>query len=156
MFRITNRRHRIDSVFVLVVLLLFGMTAYVFVLFGTTQYEHTVDVMEQNYNVRTTSSYLIEKVRGMDLSDAEISTDDGTLAITEKIGEGRYTTYIYTYDGYLCETLIAEGTELNPEAGQRLTEVTDFTPSYSDGVLSMTYVDLDGMKHECAVSTKSN
>ncbi len=66
MLRLHANEHKIDTVFVAALFVLFAMTACLLVLIGARQYKATARAMNENYEVRTASSYLTEKVRQND------------------------------------------------------------------------------------------
>ena len=86
-----------DTVFVAALFVLFAITACLLILIGARQYRATAKAMNANYEVRTASSYLTEKVRQNDCS-AGISIVDfaggNALALTNDVNSN-YTTYIY-------------------------------------------------------------
>ena len=82
MFKLKSRSHQADSFFVMLLFFLFALTAFILVLIGVKQYKSTANAMNYNYEVRTVTSYLREKVRQND-SDAAISVEtiNGTKAL---------------------------------------------------------------------------
>ena len=102
MIRLKASSHKIETVFILALFTMFAATAFLVVLIGAKQYQVTADYMNDNYEVRTASSYLQEKIRSNDTSDAITITElDGTpaLAFTSIENDTEYTTYIYYFDG---------------------------------------------------------
>ena len=64
MLRLDNRRStKIDGVFVIALFTMFAVTAFLLILIGAKQYQRTADTMDANYESRTISSYLTEKIR---------------------------------------------------------------------------------------------
>lgn len=57
--------HTIDRVFLLALLALFAATAFLVVSIGAKQYHSITDSMTANYETRTVSSYLEEKMNQM-------------------------------------------------------------------------------------------
>ena len=57
--------HTIDRVFLLALLALFAATAFLVVSIGAKQYHSIADSMTANYETRTVSSYLEEKMNKM-------------------------------------------------------------------------------------------
>ena len=108
MLRLYSNNRKMDTVFVAALFVLFAITACLLILIGARQYRATAKAMNANYEVRTASSYLTEKVRQNDCS-AGISIVDfaggNALALTNDVNSN-YTTYIYYYDGYLRELFI--------------------------------------------------
>ena len=86
MFKLKSRSHQADSFFVMLLFFLFALTAFILVLIGVKQYKSTANAMNYNYEVRTVTSYLREKVRQND-SDAAISVEtiNGTKAMQSNI-----------------------------------------------------------------------
>jgi hypothetical protein len=64
MFKLKSRSHQADSFFVMLLFFLFALTAFILVLIGVKQYKSTANAMNYNYEVRTVTSYLREKVSG--------------------------------------------------------------------------------------------
>ena len=66
MVRLNSNTPKIDTVFVMVLFTLFSLTSFVLILIGVKQYKVTADTMSSNYELRTVTSYLSEKVRQND------------------------------------------------------------------------------------------
>ena len=66
--------HTIDRVFLLALLALFAATAFLVVSIGAKQYHSIADSMTANYETRTVSSYLEEKMNQNDMA--------GSVAVT--------------------------------------------------------------------------
>ena len=65
--------HTIDRVFLLALLALFAATAFLVVSIGAKQYHSIADSMTANYETRTVSSYLEEKMNWRVLSQSHPS-----------------------------------------------------------------------------------
>jgi hypothetical protein len=143
---------KIDTVFIACLFVLFALTASMLVLLETSQYRATVDSMNKNYEVRTASSYLVEKVRSHDAASCVSVADlDGVcaLALSENAQDGTYTTYIYYYDGALRELLVGADASCSLEAGQSIVPLSSFTVEESgEGLLHITFTDSEGLSHE--------
>ena len=126
MVRLTrNNRSAIDTAFILALLALFAITSFFVIIIGARQYHSIADRMTQNYEIRTTSSYLFEKFNQSDIAGSVSITEiDGipAIALTQSVNERKYTTYIYAYDGYLRETTVSEETVITPSYGQKIIE----------------------------------
>ena len=92
-------------------------------------YQSSVEGTEENYQLRTTMSYLTTKLRQHDSND-QIST--GTIAglpavcLKDTISEKDYTTYIYLEDGELKELFAASDLQADPMMGTSLTSMDSF------------------------------
>ena len=130
MFKIRTGSRRIDSIFVMILFFLFALTAFVLVMIGVRQYQSTADSMNYNYEVRTATSYLREKVRQND-SHAAISIDNiedtDVLALKSEVNGIVYYTYIYYYDGYLRELYVQDGSSYSLSTGQQIIELLEMT-----------------------------
>lgn len=96
--------HTIDRVFLLALLALFAATTFLVVSIGAKQYHSIADSMTANYETRTVSSYLEEKMNQNDVAGSVAVTSIGAfpaIALSETVNDAIYTTYIYCYDGYL-------------------------------------------------------
>lgn len=120
---------KIDTVFVMALLTLFAATALALVLIGAKHYRFVTNAMTGNHEDRTTSSYLIEKVRQQDTANA-ISVCDlqGTPALSIVSTEDDYTyiTYIYYYEGSLRELVVTENSVFSLSGGQTIIPMRAF------------------------------
>ncbi len=151
MLRLHANEHKIDTVFVAALFVLFAMTACLLVLIGARQYKATARTMNENYEVRTASSYLTEKVRQND-SAAGISIVEFAggyaLAIADDTDSG-YTTYIYYYDGYLRELFVGENAVYTPDSGQEIVACKAFMPELvRSGLILASITDTSGTLHK--------
>lgn len=107
MLRLDNRRStKIDGVFIIALFTMFAVTAFLLILIGAKQYQNTADTMDANYETRTISSYLTEKLRQNDTGGSITVTElEGTPALSLKSVENdiSYVTYIYYYENALRE-----------------------------------------------------
>ncbi len=144
---------------VLILFFIFAATAFALIMLGIKQYKITADSMNTNYEVRTASSYLTEKVRQFD-TDAGISLEslDGTdaIAMREELDGKIYTTYVYFYDGYIRELYVAEDAVFNLAGGQAIIEASDLQiKALSDSKLKLIITSTKGEMTTLYLSTKS-
>lgn len=67
-----------------------------------------------------------------------------------------YTTYIYLYDGNICELTAAEGAKIQADAGTPILEAEEFVPEdLGNGLFRFTCVDTKGEKSETYVTVRS-
>ena len=136
MFKLKSRSHRADSFFVMLLFFLFALTAFILVLIGVKQYKSTANAMNYNYEIRTVTSYLREKVRQND-SDAAISV--------ETINDIVYNTFIYYYGGSLRELYVQDGSPYSLDSGQRIVEIGGLDMSETtDKMITVTITDTSG------------
>ena len=159
MFRIRTGSRRIDSIFVMILFFLFALTAFVLVMIGVKQYQATADSMNYNYEVRTATSYLREKIRQND-SHAAISIDniEGTdvLSLKCEVNGIVYYTYIYYYGGYLRELYVQDGSSFSLSSGQQIIELSGFELSEAtDRLITVTITDIWGGTTDMYLSVNS-
>ena len=151
--------HTIDMVFILGILAVFGITSFFVIMIGAKQYQATADRMSDNYETRTISSYLEEKMNQNDISGSSAviqldSTD--ALALTQVINEQSYTTYIYAYDGYLWEITVNSDTEISLGNGQKILETGDMAiKALSSNLYQFTITSTIGEDYSLYVSLNS-
>lgn len=136
MLRLNNKRSlKMDSVFVIALFTMFAITAFLLILIGAKQYQHTADAMDANYESRTISSYLTEKIRQNDNSGkVYISKLDGldALAIETTQNDITYVTYIYYYKDALREIVVNESSVFSLETGQEIIKTGGFAAEIVD------------------------
>ena len=139
---------KIDTVFVLALITLFAATAFMLVLIGAKQYRYVTDTMNENYEDRTVSSYLTEKIRQNDSADAiSIVNLEGATALSLVANEDgfEYITYIYFYEGALRELVVTGNSVFTLSSGQAIMELQSFTPELvDDSLLRITVKDTHG------------
>lgn len=149
----------IDTVFILVLMALFGIISIYVVLIGARQYKSIAERMSENYETRTVSSYLEEKLSQSDVySSTKVIMLDSTeaLVLTETINEQAYDTYIYAYDGYLWEITVSSGAEISPVSGQKLIQTGDLhMDKISDQLYQFNITDTTGEDYSLYVSLRS-
>ena len=89
--------HTIDRVFLLALLALFAATAFLVVSIGAKQYHSIADSMTANYETRTVSSYLEEKMNQNDVAGSVAVTSIGAfpaIALSETVNDTIYNLYL--------------------------------------------------------------
>lgn len=139
---------RIDFVFVLALITLFAATSLSLVFIGAKQYRNVTNQMNENFDKRTTSSYLAEKIHQNDQLDCITITkiDSVTaLCISETAENTTLTTYIYCYDGYLRELVVTDTSVFSLDSGEKLLAMKDFTAViYNDSLIRIDTTLSDG------------
>lgn len=158
MLRLHSTNHKIDTVFVAALFVLFAMTSCLLVLIGARQYRATAQDMNENYEVRTASSYLTEKIRQNDNSTGIAIVDfagEKALALTDATND-RYTTYIYCYDGYLRELFVGEDAVYTLDSGQEIIACNAFEPELLHaGLIHVSLTDTCGNPHKIYLNIHS-
>lgn len=128
---------------VLVMFLLILIAFYVFTLTGTGSQTYLRLTAKQSLtaDLRIGVSYLNVQIRKHDQQDAlSIRPDpfDGrpALVISQELEQQTYLTWIYIYDGYLCELFVAENAAVTPEMASRIVPADELvlTPLAGDAL----------------------
>ena len=161
MLRLDNRRStKIDSVFVIALFTMFAVTAFLLILIGAKQYQHTANTMDSNYESRTISSYLTEKIRQSDRQgQVSIEQIENTQALTIKTSEDdiTYVTYIYYYDNALREIVVNDTSVFSLATGQEIIQTGGFeAEQISSNLLKITITTNEGKQQNLFLSLHSN
>lgn len=137
-----QKRHTIDVLFVITLFAVFAISVITLTGVGAKVYQNVVNKMDDNFNARTSFSYVYNKVHQ---SDTEGNIAVGTycginsLIISEEIDNISYSTYLYSYDGKLKELFVRTGQEFDPAYGTDILNVDSFEISYvTDSMLKFT------------------
>ena len=124
-----KRKHMIDLLFPIALFLVLAASSLFLVILAANVYRKSVAWEESNYGSRTCLSYVTEKIRQSDTDGGvETGTFDGIpcLILRQNFGDQAYATYLYSYEGQLCELFVQEGADVHAPDGQRILEVNNF------------------------------
>jgi len=125
----------------LVAPLLFAVFAFciLFVLLtGAKAYRTVTERDNAAFDSRTAVQYISTRIRSGDAAGAlEVGQLDGcsALILTENIEGETYQTFVYAYEGYLCELFTAEGSGLGAADGEPLFPLTSLSFTEKNGVI---------------------
>lgn len=155
-----RQSHVVDLFFTLSLFCLFAASALIVVLIGSGVYRTTTSNMEENYSVRTAVAYVAEKVRQHDISGgSSISTIEGDtmLVFTDTVEGTDYHTYIYAYNGFLCELVIRDGNTFSRDQGEQILKVDSFSLSdEGNGFIKVTAADSGSAPVSCLLHLRSS
>jgi hypothetical protein len=164
-----NRQKKfiVDVLFVLALFGVFTISALILVTIGASVYKSTVNAIHSNYEVRTSTSYITEKIRQNNLS----ATDGSRICVVELAGEEAlclpkqingttYYTYLYCHDGYLKELFTSDSSTLGNNvlsAGQNIMEASSLSIEEPEpGLLSVELTFEDTTPERIIVNTYMN
>ncbi len=116
----------ISMVFILGI---FAVSALFLVNIGVQVYKNIVTANNDNFELRTSLSYVATKVRQADSAGmVELREMDGlrVLVLGEENEEGAFETYLYFWDGYLYEHFMEKGGFFEPGYGMETFEAASF------------------------------
>jgi len=122
-------KHIIDVLFVIGLFCIFALSSIFLISIGANIYRKTVAHMDENFNARTSLSYVVEKIRQADTEGAiSIGTFEGNPAVilSSEVNGIRYHTYIYEYHGMLKELMERSDVTLSVSAGQDILAMEQF------------------------------
>lgn len=154
-----RRRHVIDMLFPIALFLVLAASSLFLVILAANVYRKNVAWEEMNYESRTCLSYVAEKIRQNDENGGvEAGTFDGIpcLILRQNFGEESYVTYLYSYEGQLCELFVREGVSMGAADGQKILEVHDFSVAeQEEGVFKISCSDGNGKESVTYAAVKS-
>ena len=116
-----TKQKYLDQLLTLLLFTVFLISVLIVLLTGADVVNKLSTRDQKSYNHRTTIQYLATRIRQADQHDMlSIGTigDSDAFIIKEIIDDYPYETWIYCYDGYLCELFTESGMELEPEYGE--------------------------------------
>lgn len=143
-----NKKHTVDSVFALVLFVLFAITALFVTSSGALAYKNISETMEQRFDKSTCVSYITAKIRGNNDRD-NISVEDfcgkSALCIRQDINDSVYITYIYHHDGAVRELFCLEGLGLGADAGSDVAHAQALSFTKNGNLITAELVDSQGI-----------
>lgn len=141
-----QNNHIVDLLFTLALLCVFAASSLLIVMIGANVYQGTVRGMDRNYDMRTSLSYVSEKLRQNDVAGGVyVSELEGcnALVLVHDFGGSVYETWIYSYDGELRELLVKQGTA-TCDAGRKIMSLGSFHAALADGLVTIDVTAANG------------
>jgi len=155
------RRRFYDIAFTVALFALYTTIALVLVAIGARVYLHASETLTSNYNERTSTLYVAQRIRQNDSYD-QIRVDkivgSDALVFSKVVGERVFETWLYVYEGQLCELTIAAELGVDASYGQAIMPMQSMTIdllSLEDGLISITFVMDDGQTTSIDVYVKT-
>ncbi|MDR1292565.1 MAG: DUF4860 domain-containing protein [Clostridiales Family XIII bacterium] len=153
-----KRKHIVNVMFTLLLLGVFALTAIFVAVLGAQVYRSSAEKMQANFDTRTSLVYIAEKVRQSTGTNFEVRDAGGrpALVITEGYDNGQaYETWIYAYDGKLCETTITAGSRMAPGSGQAIMDMKSMDFEVDGSLVKITSVNDAGDEESLTLSRRS-
>lgn len=142
----TGRSRRMtDILFTLALFCVFSVCALLVVVMGADVYHRGTEDMQQNFDSRTSLSYISTKLRQTDSAGSVTIGqlgDEPALILRETIDGMPYATWIYCHEGSLKEVFTLEENTPTPEMGQAIMALSALEMELlPQGVLKVTTVE---------------
>ncbi len=128
----------VDILFVICLFALYLVCTFTLCIIGINVYQKSINDSSENYNIRTSVLYITEKSRqNLSLNRIRIDSvgDSNALVLSQTIEGTVYNNWMYVEDGYLCEVLMPEGSEVIPYIGQKIMPMSKLELSIDDNNL---------------------
>lgn len=154
-----QRKHTIDILFVITLFCVFAVSVIMLVGTGAGVYEKIVGNMGANYDSRTATSYLINKIHRAD-KDGNVSVGNfhglDSILLMEEIDNISYCTYLYYYDGKLMEMFTRYDQDIEPEYGSEIMALSDYSvKSVTPTLYLFNFTTLEGEESSLYVHTRT-
>lgn len=157
-FRV-RESHTIDFLFPVALLLVFAVSAVMVLLLAADIYRRSAEDGARSDTARTAAAYMSEKIHQYDeVGAVSITEFDGceALALVRQVGERRYCTYIYGYEGALRELMVKEGSAASAADGEAILEIRSISMDQpADGLFRFVTVSADGRETTECVAVHS-
>lgn len=154
-----GKSHSVDTIFVLTLFCVFAVAVLLALMLGTRAYSAISGRADETYYRRTALSYITEKVRHGDKTQAVYLSEfcgAPALELREEYDGVPYSVYIYLYDGNVCELFCETGLDLPEDAGNTIIEGSELSfEKEGENLLKITYADPEGREGEVFVALRS-
>lgn len=141
--------HVIDFLFAAALFGVFLVSSVMVIAVGAGAYRNITEKSQEDYTLRTSLSYVNEKLRQADSNGAlSVGMVGGNTALmlTQDYDGESYTTYIYESNGSLCELFTKSDAPADPDYGTPLLTLSDFgIERLADALYRVSITTEDGM-----------
>ena len=158
---LTNgKKHSAETFLTLGVFGIFAILAVLLTLMGARAYRGIAGRMDENNALRSSLSYVANKVRAGDHAGGvslEIRGDLETLCLSETAEGETYETLLFFADGWLREYAAVAGAarELSPDSGEKIVELAGFSMEQEGDTLRLAAEAKGGASMELTVAVHS-
>jgi hypothetical protein len=149
----------VNFISIIVTLGIFAISCLILANIGIHVYQNVVLANDNNFELRTSLSYVATKIRQTDtVGYPKIEQKDGVdvLVLGEEIEGNMFETLIFHKDGSLYEIYQEAGAEYELEYGQETMEIEKFTMQLTNsGMVTLTAVNHAGDEESLTVSLRT-
>ncbi|MEG1447954.1 MAG: DUF4860 domain-containing protein [Oscillospiraceae bacterium] len=138
---------------------MFSAALIVTIIFSANVYNKIIENKQDNFNKTVALSYITTKIRSTDQNGSvRVDSIDGNTAIviSEELADETLETWMYTYEGSLCELFAQSNSPKTSDAGIDIIPLSNIDAKIDSGKLSIIVTDIDGKKTKTSVSINSN
>ena len=157
--KVSSRSRLVNAAGTVVLIALFAISALVLLSAGMQVYKNVVLASNENFELRTSLSYVATKIRQYDVSGCVDVRNYGginTLVLSEEYEGDIYNTLIYFKNGYLCELTQIEGYEPDFEFGFETMEIDEFGIEKKGSSINLSAANASGEKESLTVALRSS
>lgn len=148
----------LGSVFALILLCIFAVGSLLLVVLGANVYKNISQNVDSNFQFRTTLSYITTKVRqNDDMNSIKVVEKQGASALVLESFDGveASETWIYEYEGSLCEVYVSKGTEFSLEDGLAIIPSYGLEMVLEEDILTITVADHEGNTDSLSIAPRT-
>lgn len=135
-----NRNESVKSFFIFVLIGVFALLMLLVAVITGYTYQAMANDSNQNGSIRTSVLYLCGKIRANDLQYGVrvLQTEQmDVLALSSEHSGKDFTTYIYVYEGKLCEYFAGADLAFDPKLGEKIADAEEIDFNLQDSLLQI-------------------
>lgn len=148
-----------QTFFALLIAFVFSVTSLLLVLMGVEAYRNVSHSLTVNNQIRASLSYVANQIRSAgQADDISLQTLDGqnVLVIRSSQDQIFLKNYLYDRDGYLMEFFANDTDSFEPERGEKITEISDFSIAEKDGLFQISATTPDATQISVSVCPRAS
>ena len=156
--KMMTKKNQMGSVLVLLVFAVFVASVLLVLLTGADAIQKLNERDQSSYDRRTVVQYITTRVRQGDRRGlVEVREIEGrsVLVLSEQIEGTDYETYVYYYDGNLCELFVEAGLDMELEFGEWILPLKELTFEDEGTHIRANIVMEDGTAREMILALRS-
>ena len=125
-----TRKQNIDTIFVLLIFSVFAVSVLIVLMLGASIYQNMSDITQENADERLALSYIWTKAKifnDVDMIYIDYFNENKALFIEEEVGNRKFQTIIYFYDGWLYENFTLKDVNASISGGEPVLRVENLT-----------------------------
>lgn len=153
------RTRSVQTLCILLIFTLFAAASLLLVLIGANVYRGVSARMDENDSIRTSLSYVANKVRTGDETGEIAVEDEGkirSLVLSSRYDGDVYKTYLYWYRGWLTESFLAADQPFVPGDGEKITRLAGFSVKQTGRLLTVSATPNGGKPISISVCPRSS